>query len=123
MSPVKITEEMLSVEIPELIEDRARRYVEMGLSEGLAWAIADSEYYDVFEKFAEVLQPTIVARVLHIVPSELKKEGFSTNVLRKEHFEIALKLIAEGKIAKEGAEVLKEFCINPSANVRKYWLR
>ncbi len=116
--PVKITDEMLDVEIPELIEDRAKRYVEMGLSEDLAWAIADSEYYDLFERFAKVLQPTIVARVLHIIPAQLKKEGFNIDVLKKEHFKITLELIANGRIAKEGAEeILKEFCNNPNADV------
>ena len=116
--PVKITEEMLEVEIPELIEDRVKRFVEMGLSEDLAWAIADSDKYDLFERFSKILQPTVVARVLHIVPSELKRDGFDVEKLEKRHFEMALKLIAEGKIAKEGAEeVLKVFCQNPNASV------
>jgi glutamyl-tRNA(Gln) amidotransferase subunit E len=116
--PVKITEEVLNVEIPELIEDRAKRYVEMGLSEDLAWAIADSEYYDLFESYAKKIAPTVVARVLHIIPAQLKKEGFNTDVLEKEHFKITLELIANGRIAKEGAEeVLKVFCENPNANV------
>ncbi len=116
--PVKITEEMLEVEIPELIEDRVKRFVEMGLSEDLAWAIADSDKYDLFERFSKILQPTVVARVLHIVPSELKRDGFDVEKLEKWHFEMALNLIAEGKIAKEGAEeVLKVFCQNPNASV------
>ncbi len=116
--PVKITEDMLKVEIPELIEDRAKRYVEMGLSEDLAWAVADSNYYRLFEDFSRLLPPTIVARVLHIVPSELKREGFNVDVLNEEHFRTTLKLIADGKIAKEGAEeVLKFFCENPNASV------
>ncbi len=116
--PVRITDDMLNVEIPELIEDRAKRYVELGLSEDLAWAIADSDHYDLFEIYAERITPTVVARVLHIVPSELKKEGFNTDALKKEHFKITLELIANGRIAKEGAEeVLKEFCINPNADV------
>ncbi len=118
--PVKITEEMLEVEIPELIEDRVKRFVEMGLSEDLAWAIADSDKYDLFERFSKILQPTVVARVLHIVPSELKRDGFDVEKLEKRHFEMALKLIAEGKIAKEGAEeVLKVFCQNPNASVEE----
>lgn len=116
--PVKITDDMLNVEIPELIEDRVKRYVEMGLSEDLAWAIADSSYYRLFEEFSKFLPPTIVARVLHIVPSELKKEGFDVDVLNEEHFRTTLRLIADGKIAKEGAEeVLKIFCENPNASV------
>ena len=48
----------------------------------------------------------------------MKRDGFDVEKLEKRHFEMALKLIAEGKIAKEGAEeVLKIFCQNPNASV------
>jgi len=114
---VKITEEMLDVEIPELIEDRAKRYSEKyGLSYDLAYVMADSEFYMLFEEYAEKLSPTITARVLHIIPSELKKEGLDTEILNEKHFRIVLELIEEGKIAKEGAEeALKILCQNPLA--------
>ncbi len=117
--PVRITEDMLEVEIPELIEDRARRYMEVyGLSYDLAYTIADSEHYHLFEEFAERMAPTVVARVLHIIPAELKKDGYDFEVLGERHFKIVLELIAEGKIAKEGAEeALKIFCQNPNASV------
>ncbi|RLI86598.1 MAG: Glu-tRNA(Gln) amidotransferase GatDE subunit E, partial [Archaeoglobales archaeon] len=111
--PVKI-EGLLDVEIPELIEDRVRRFVEMGLSEDMAWAVADSDFHDLFEIYAKRITPSVVARVIHMIPSQLKREGFKVENLRREHFKIALDLIADGKIAKEGAEdVLREFCINP----------
>jgi len=114
---VKITEEMLDVEIPELIEDRAKRYSEKyGLSYDLAYVMADSEFCKLFEEYAEKLSPTITARVLHIIPSELKKEGLDTEILNENHFRIVLELIEEGKIAKEGAEeALKILCQNPLA--------
>lgn len=114
---VKITEEMLDVEIPELIEDRAKRYSEKyGLSYDLAYVMADSEFCTLFEEYAEKLSPTITARVLHIIPSELKKEGLDTEILNEKHFRIVLELIEEGKIAKEGAEeALKILCQNPLA--------
>ncbi len=117
--PVRITKELLDVEIPELIEDRAKRYAEKyGLSYDLAYTIADSEYYELFEEFAEKIAPTIVARVLHIIPAELKKDGYDIDVLNERHFRITLELIADGKIAKEGAEeVLRVFCLNPNARV------
>jgi len=119
--PVRITKEMLDVEIPELIEDRAKRYVgRYGLSYDLAYTIADSEYYRLFEEFAEKIAPTIVARVLHIIPAELKKDGYNIDVLNERHYRIALELIADGKIAKEGAEeVLKMFCRNPDTSVEE----
>jgi glutamyl-tRNA(Gln) amidotransferase subunit E len=113
---VVVDEELLKVEIPELISERAERYMKMGLPEDLAYIIADSPFRDVFEKYSERLPPSLVARVIHLSPSELKKEGLEVDNLRKEHFETTLELIIEGKIAKEGAlEVLRAFCENPVA--------
>jgi len=121
--PVKI-EGLLDVEIPELIEDRVRRFVEMGLSEDMAWAVADSDFHDLFEIYAKRITPSVVARVIHMIPSQLKREGFKVENLRREHFKIALDLIADGKIAKEGAEdILREFCINPDADVKELLTR
>jgi glutamyl-tRNA(Gln) amidotransferase subunit E len=112
--PVRITEDMLKECLPELIEDRAKRYMKMGLSEDLAWIIADSRYYRIFEEFAKKLPVSVVARVLHIIPAELKKDGFNVDLLDEEHYRRTLELIVEGKIAKEGAEeVLRFLAANP----------
>jgi len=119
--PIRITEDLLNVEIPELIEDRAKRYVkEYGISYDLAYEIADSKYYKLFEEFSKKIPPTVVAKVIHMIPSDLRKDGYNVDVLEERHFKITLELIAEGKIAKEGAEqVLKIFCENPNANVEE----
>ncbi len=115
--PVRITKDMLELEIPELIEERAKRYENLGLSEDLAWIIADSPYYSLFEEFAKVLPATLVARVLHIIPAEIRKEGLDTSKLEEKHYRMVLKLIQEGKVAKEGAEeLLKALIENPEAS-------
>ncbi len=112
--PVKITEEMLKLEIPELIENRAKRYEELGLSKDLALMVAESQFYKLFEEYVKKLPATVVARVIYTVPTELRKEGYDINVLEEKHYRIVLKLIADGKIAKEGAgEVLKKMIENP----------
>ncbi len=113
--PVEITDELSKVEIPELIEERAKRYAEM-LPSDLAWEIADSPYYKLFEEFAEKIQPTIVARVLHIIPATLRKDGYGVEKLTEKHYRLVLEMIANGEIAKEGAEeALKILCTNPDA--------
>ena len=114
--PVRITKEMVDqIEIPELIENRVKRYVrEYKISKDLAYAIADSKYYKLFEEYASFIPPTIVARVLHIAPSEIKKEGYNVENLEERHYRIILDMIKNNEIAKEGAEeVLKMFCENP----------
>lgn len=111
--PVVITEEMLSVEIPELVEDRAKRYEKL-LPKDLAWEIADSPYYQIFEEYSKKLQPTVVARVLHLAPAMLRKEGVDVEKLEERHYMLVLDMILNGDIAKEGAEVaLKLLSENP----------
>jgi len=112
---VKITPDMLEIEVPELIEERARRYAETyNLHHDLASIMADSAFYQLFEEFAEKMPATTVARVLHMAPAELRKNGVSTNALEEKHFRAVLELIAEGKVAKEGAEeALRMLCENP----------
>lgn len=112
--PVVITEEMLKVEIPELIEERAKRYEEL-LPRDLAWEMANSPHFRLFEEYVGKLQPTVVARVLHTAPAYLRKEGVDVGRLREKHFRMVLDLIADGKMAKEGAEeALKMLVQNPN---------
>ncbi|MCX8172918.1 MAG: Glu-tRNA(Gln) amidotransferase subunit GatE [Archaeoglobaceae archaeon] len=107
--------EYLEVEIPELIEDRAKRYSKL-LPPDLALEIADSRYYRLFEEFCKSLPATVVARVLHTIPTELRRENLNVDILNEDHFRIVLEMIRDGKIAKEGAEVALRFFIgNPSA--------
>ncbi|AKG91210.1 glutamyl-tRNA{Gln} amidotransferase subunit E [Geoglobus ahangari] len=107
--PVVIDEEMRGVEVPELIEERAERYMRSyGLSEDLAMIMADPRYSGIFEEFAGSVEASVVARVLHIIPSQLRKEGYDVDRLGEEDFRLTLSMIRDGKIAKEGAEeVLK----------------
>ncbi|MEM4945021.1 MAG: Glu-tRNA(Gln) amidotransferase subunit GatE [Archaeoglobaceae archaeon] len=106
----------LDVEIPELIEDRAKRYAKL-LPADLAFEIADSKYYRVFEEFCNSLPPTIVARVLHVIPTELRRENCKVDLLEEKHFRMVLEMIRDGEIAKEGAEnALRAILEKPSAS-------
>ena len=114
VSPVVIDESLMDLKIPELIDERARRYEKLGLSKDLAYIIADSPYTDIFEEYSKELQPSLVARVLYLAPAELKKDGFKVENLRRDHLTFTLSLLKEGRIAKEGVyDVLKLFCENP----------
>jgi len=132
--PVRIDEKMKAVEIPELIEDRAKRFVrDYGLSEDIAMIMADPKFAGIFEKYAKDVEPTIVTRVLHMIPAQLKKEGYEVENLREDDFVLVLDLLKEKKIAKEGAEeALKILCkekvsgeeivkrLSPSEDLDKY---
>ncbi len=118
VTPVTITDDMLGVEIPELIEDRAKRYMDKySLSKDLAHGMASSDNFELFEEYAERLSPTIAARVLYLAPAELRKDGVDISPLTTSHYQMVFELIEEGKIAKEGVEeTLRTLCQNPSAS-------
>ncbi|MFO7966994.1 MAG: Glu-tRNA(Gln) amidotransferase subunit GatE [Archaeoglobaceae archaeon] len=118
VTPVTITEDMLEVEIPELIEDRARRYMDhYSLSKDLAQGMASSDNFELFEQYAERLSPTIAARVLYLAPAELRKDGVDITPLTTSHYHMVFELVEEGNIAKEGVEeTLRMLCQNPSAS-------
>jgi glutamyl-tRNA(Gln) amidotransferase subunit E len=79
--------------------------------------MANSPHFRLFEEYVEKLQPTVVARVLHTAPAYLRKDGVDIGRLREKHFRMVLDLIADGKMAKEGAEeALKILAENPSAS-------
>ncbi|TDA29496.1 MAG: Glu-tRNA(Gln) amidotransferase GatDE subunit E [Archaeoglobi archaeon] len=114
--PPVLSWDYLDVEIPELIEERARRYAKL-LPEDLASEIADSKYYGLFEEFSSSILPTIVARVIHVIPTELRRENCNVDVLNENHFRMVLEMIKDGDIAKEGAETaLRALIENPTAN-------
>ncbi|MDI9643108.1 MAG: Glu-tRNA(Gln) amidotransferase subunit GatE [Archaeoglobales archaeon] len=113
--PPVLSSDFLTVELPELIEERAKRYGKL-LPPDLALEIADSKHYRLFEEFCSFLPPTIIARVIHVIPIELKREGLNVDLLNEEHFKMVLELIKSGEIAKEGAEnALRLLIEKPSA--------
>ncbi|MEM3477543.1 MAG: Glu-tRNA(Gln) amidotransferase subunit GatE [Archaeoglobaceae archaeon] len=113
--PPVLTADYVIVEIPELIEERAKRYAKL-LPFDLAYEIADSKLYRLFEEFSASIPATVVARVLHVIPTELRRQKFNVDVLDEKHFRIVLELIRSGKIAKEGVEnAIKLLIENPNA--------
>ncbi|MCS7122299.1 MAG: Glu-tRNA(Gln) amidotransferase subunit GatE [Archaeoglobaceae archaeon] len=112
-----VTLEGLEVEIPELIEDRAKRYSK-DLPFDLAWEVADSPYWNLYEEYSKLLQPTVVAKVLYSIPAQLKREGIDVSQLGEEQFRKVLNAIYDGRIAKEGAEeALKILAKDPRAEI------
>ncbi|MEM3390776.1 MAG: Glu-tRNA(Gln) amidotransferase subunit GatE, partial [Archaeoglobaceae archaeon] len=85
--PPVLTADYVIVEIPELIEERAKRYAKL-LPFDLAYEIADSKLYRLFEEFSASIPATVVARVLHVIPTELRRQKFNVDVLNEKHFRI-----------------------------------
>jgi len=119
---VAITAEMLDgLELPELFIARSERFArDYGLNPELARVMAASPNYQLFEEISSRIQlsPSIVVRALETIPIELAREGVDVSVLSDDHFKEALKLVAEGRIAKEGlAELFCALAKDPERSV------
>ncbi|MGM0771138.1 MAG: Glu-tRNA(Gln) amidotransferase subunit GatE, partial [Halobacteriota archaeon] len=124
---VEITKEYIeSVEIPELLTERARRFSkEYGLNEELAEKIAYSQHLPLFEELMEsfsndktITATLIVTTITGLVP-ELKRDGVDVANITDEHFKETFAIISSGDVAKEGIEkILRYIAKKPKSNIR-----
>ncbi|HEY3360252.1 MAG TPA: Glu-tRNA(Gln) amidotransferase subunit GatE [Methanosarcina sp.] len=97
-----------SIEIPELLTERAKRFVsENGLNEELAGKIAYSKYLPLFEDLIEIyrkdenVNSTLIARTLIGIVPEVRRSGVETENLTDDHFKGLFTAISNQEIAKE----------------------
>ena len=103
------------VELPELIEEKIRKYKRLGLSEDLAKKIAKvkSNLFDAALKKFPDLNPRFVADVILSKPIELRREGYPVDEIKDEVYLKILEYVANEKIAKESVEeILKKAAEN-----------
>ncbi len=121
---VAITEEMLdSLVLPELFAARAERFVrQYGLSAEQARVMAASPSYPLFEEIVRELSvsPSVAVRALEQVPIELAREGVPVASLTERHFRESLRLVSQGKIAKEGlSDLLRALAAHPEMSAEQ----
>jgi glutamyl-tRNA(Gln) amidotransferase subunit E len=102
-----------SIEIPELLTERAKRFVsENGLNKELAEKIAYSKYLPLFESLIETyrkdahVNSTLMARTLVGIVPEIRRNGVETENLTDEHFKGLFAAISNQEIAKEAIQDL-----------------
>ncbi|MEM4246972.1 MAG: Glu-tRNA(Gln) amidotransferase subunit GatE [Candidatus Woesearchaeota archaeon] len=111
--PITITKELLdSIELPELIEDKIKRYEKMGLAKDLAELTARSEKAGLFDKFVTEfleLKPAYIAEVLMTSAKTIKRNhNIDISPTEQDFIELFAALSA-GQITKESVlEILKE---------------
>ncbi|KXS42146.1 MAG: glutamyl-tRNA(Gln) amidotransferase subunit E [Methanolobus sp. T82-4] len=119
----EVSEEyFLSVEVPELLTERAKRFEsEFDLHKELSEKIVYSTYLPLFEdmmqRFAQNqnINATLVVRTLTGTLPELKRDGVEIDNLEDSHFIDVFTLVANGDISKEAIDqVLREMAANPS---------
>ncbi|MGB9926949.1 MAG: Glu-tRNA(Gln) amidotransferase subunit GatE [Methanosarcina sp.] len=101
------------IETPELLTDRAKRFVsENGLNKELAEKVAYSKYLPLFEDLLETytadenVNSTLIARTLVGIVPEIRRNGAETDNLTDEHFKGLFAAISNQEIAKEAIQEL-----------------
>jgi glutamyl-tRNA(Gln) amidotransferase subunit E len=111
--PVRITPEMIDdIELPELIEDKAKRYEKLGLSKDLADLTARSEQaalVDLFiTQFAEI-KPAYIAELIMTGAKTIKRNNNIDINPTENDFRAILVSLSAGQISKESVlDILKE---------------
>ncbi|MFH0861910.1 MAG: Glu-tRNA(Gln) amidotransferase subunit GatE [Candidatus Altiarchaeota archaeon] len=114
----------VSSHLPELREDKAKRYMELGLGAEMASQISRSKEAGLFEELAgefPKVEATLIAQTLTATPKEAEKR-YKADVakLTVEHQRQILRLISEGRISKNVvAELMAKVCENPGDQVEK----
>ncbi len=114
-------------ELPELIEDKARRYQkEMGLSFDLAKSISKSDFNDLFERLCNekgLLKPSYVAEILVSFPIEISRdyEGAEPALVKEKDLEKIFDEVSKGNISKASVmDLIVDVSMSRGLNIEKY---
>lgn len=111
--PVRITKERIkTIEIPELIENKIKKYEESGLGKDLAELMGKSEQslkFDEFVKRFSKLKPAYIAELMLTAEKTIRRQ-FNIEIKPTEQdFETLFEALSTEKISKESViEILKE---------------
>jgi len=111
--PVSVIRQMLdAIELPELIEDKAKRYVQMGMGKDLAELAARSEKAGMIDYFATQLleiKPAYIAELIMTAAKTIKRNHNIDINPTEQDFRALFGALAGGQITKESVlDVLKE---------------
>lgn len=93
-----------ALKIPESIEAKEQRFIQLGLSKDLAHTIARWKKVNLFEKLVKEnpnVKPNVIASTLLSIPSEVKRKTRKEFTPTDEQYSIVFALLNEGKIVKE----------------------
>ncbi|MCX6695788.1 MAG: Glu-tRNA(Gln) amidotransferase subunit GatE, partial [Candidatus Altiarchaeota archaeon] len=106
--------------LPELREDKAKRYVELGLSAEQATQISKSSEAGLFEEFVSKypkVKPSVIATTLISTPKEIKKRfNADYSRLNSGHLSQLFSLLSSGEITRDVLpELMAKACEKPDA--------
>jgi Glu-tRNA(Gln) amidotransferase subunit E-like FAD-binding protein len=108
--------------LPELREDKAKRFMELGLGAELATQLSKAPEASLFQELSlefKGLEATTIVQTLLASPKEAaRRYEADTSVLNPGHFRQILALLADGRISKSAvAELMAKICACPSKDV------
>ncbi|MEM4263703.1 MAG: Glu-tRNA(Gln) amidotransferase subunit GatE [Candidatus Woesearchaeota archaeon] len=111
--PIKITKEMIdAIELPEMIEDKAKRYEKLGLSKDLAELTAKSPKAQLFDALIEKykkIKPAYIAEIVMTADKTINRQFKIEINPTEEDFELLFDELSSEKISKENVlDILKE---------------
>jgi len=97
--------------VPEPAEVKVRRFVERyGMSRELAEkAVADPRLpliEELIERYGASLSPTLIASLIVVTMKGLRSKGVNVDSISEDKIEGLVRLLAEGRVAKEAAEAI-----------------
>ncbi len=109
---IKMTGELLDIRLPELIQDKIKRYEKLGLAKDLAGVLAKSERAFLFDDFIKEfngLKASYVAECLVSLEKNMKRNFNIDVLLSEDDFKVLFGALNKEKISKESVvEILKE---------------
>ncbi|HIE41562.1 MAG TPA: hypothetical protein EYP80_02755 [Candidatus Aenigmarchaeota archaeon] len=90
------------IEIPESLEQKEKRFIELGLSKDQAIQITRSKDLQLFENLLNYrVEPRIIADIILNIKKYLEREG---KKIERKNLEFVLKLLEEDKITKKAIQ-------------------
>ncbi len=106
-----ITPETESIEMPELLVDKAKKFESMGISREVAKELSRSEAADDFEELAgrhHAIEPRLIAEAIIVLPKEIKKR-YEAEIDMAEKIEdlgYVLGQLEQDKISRDSFEMI-----------------
>ncbi len=113
------------IKLPELIEEKIKRFQKLGLGKDLATLAAKSEQAPAFEKFIKEfknIKPAFIAETLLSTPREIKRK-FNADIdkLTETEFEEIFRHLDKGEITKDSViNILLDFCNSKFVSMDAY---
>ncbi len=111
--PIKITKEMIdAITLPEMIEDKAKRYEKMGIAKDLAELTAKSPKAELFDSLIEKykkIKPAYIAEIVMTADKTINRQFKIEINPTEEDFEVLFDELSSENISKENVlDILKE---------------